>query len=188
MKLPSVVRQVGLVNGNSRVYIEDYAYAYLSELKRNQKLLPVKVALYGYAFHKEEISYYVVYGAAVFSEETEKVKVKSEFFSDYEHIGYMKLLKDTLLPGEKEGCFIFCEENTAMQNFLIFAEAQGKQKEKNFLNSSGKKLSGMWRYILQKTVLVLLVTVAAISVSTIDRYHLMREFVIMAAKAIGELG
>lgn len=186
MKLPSVVRQIGIVNGNSRVYIEDYAYAYLSELKRNRKALPVKVALYGYTFRSEEISYYIVYGAAaVLTEETEPIKIRIEFFSDYDHLGYMKILQDTLLPGEKEGCFVFCEENVAMQRFLISCYQRKDKKLPVFLQ---KQMWGIGKHIFQKLMLIFMVILAAISVSTIDRYRSMCDFVVMAVKAIGELG
>ena len=50
MRLPSVVKQMGKVTGESRVYIEDYVYTYLNEIKKEKNSLPVRVALYGHAF------------------------------------------------------------------------------------------------------------------------------------------
>ena len=61
MHLPSVVKQMGKVTGENRVYIEDYVYTYLNELKKKKNSLPVRVALYGHAFSRETIHYYLIY-------------------------------------------------------------------------------------------------------------------------------
>ena len=123
MRLPSVVKQMGKVTGESRVYIEDYVYTYLNELKKEKNSLPVRVALYGHAFCRENIHYYLIYGASGVVEEMEngrnQEEIGKQFFVGYSLIGYVNIYEKQNLPGTEEGCYIFYESNEAMQNYML---------------------------------------------------------------------
>ena len=47
MQLPTMVKQIGRVSGNERVYIEDYVYAYLNKLTSFELImLPIQTIHY----------------------------------------------------------------------------------------------------------------------------------------------
>ena len=48
-----IVRQIGNASGKDRIYIEDYACSFLENCRKEESLLPVRAALYGYALQKE---------------------------------------------------------------------------------------------------------------------------------------
>ena len=52
MRLPWIVRQIGNASGKDRIYIEDYACSFLENCRKEESLLPVRAALYGYALQK----------------------------------------------------------------------------------------------------------------------------------------
>ncbi len=202
MQLPKVAKQIGKVTGNNRIYIEDYAYTYLNELKSKQMNFPVRVALYGHAFRKEEKQFYLIYGASGVLEEMERGHrqewIEQEYFKDCSLIGHMNLYSGTELPGEREGCFIFYDKNEAMQNYLIScyqyqkqkaetkSSEESLQKEKVFL-AAGRSTEGgssFFRYLAEKLLFVVLIVMAAASVTIINRYQQMHDFMIMAAKAV----
>ena len=47
MHLPNIVKQIGKTDGEEKVYVEDYVYTYLNELKKEKEIFPVRVALFG---------------------------------------------------------------------------------------------------------------------------------------------
>lgn len=187
MRLPSVVKQMGKVTGENRVYIEDYAYTYLSELKREKSSLPVRVALYGHAFCRENIHYYLIYGASGIVEEMEngrdQEEIGKQFFAGYRLIGYVNIYEKQKLPGAEEGCYIFYESNEAMQNYMLSCF---KRKEK--LKEEEKSALSFIRELLCKTFLGLTVMLAAVAVVTIDNYRCMYDFTVMAARVLQAAG
>ena len=64
MRLPWIVRQIGNASGKDRIYIEDYACSFLENCRKEESLLPVRAALYGYALQKEESHIYLIYGVS----------------------------------------------------------------------------------------------------------------------------
>lgn len=62
MRLPWIVRQIGNASGKDRIYIEDYACSFLENCRKEESLLPVRAALYGYALQKGESHIYLIYG------------------------------------------------------------------------------------------------------------------------------
>ncbi|MCM1561719.1 MAG: hypothetical protein NC123_19625, partial [Butyrivibrio sp.] len=97
MQLPDIVKQIGKADEKERVYIEDYVYTYLHGLKAGtgdsektvgvQRTFPMRVALFGHAFQKEERKFYLIYGASNVIEELEKGKseeqIRKEYFEEY---------------------------------------------------------------------------------------------------------
>ena len=202
MRLPKVMRQVGKVTGNNRVYIEDYAYTYLNDLKAEGKNFPLRVALYGHAFQKEAQKFYLIYGASCVVEELEtgrnQEQIAKAYFGDYSLIGYINLYSGGELPGQKEGCFIFYEKNEAMQNYLVSCyerKLRGHEDDRRNLICQKEKVSEKillkertgslcLRCFLQKLLLFLMVIIAALSALTISSYQQMSEFTEMAARAV----
>lgn len=198
MHLPSIVRQMGKVAGENRVYIEDYVYAYLKELKRKQRGFPVRAALYGHAFVKENIHFYLIYGASCITDEMERGRsqeaVQKTFFGAYRLIGYVNLYENQALPSAGEGCYIFYEANEAMQNYLLACrQLKGKDdKDKDFSGAGGQRLKGFLlftylREILLKTMLCLFTVLTAMAAAIIGNYSSMHEFTMMAAEALHKL-
>ena len=202
MHLPSVVKQMGKVTGENRVYIEDYVYTYLNELKKEKNSLPVRVALYGHAFSRENIHYYLIYGASAIVEEMEKGRdqeeIRKTFFEDYSLIGYVNIYEKQELPGTEEGCYVFYEANEAMQNYLISCykrKDRYKDNDKTKFQSPNIKGKTDWkpihiyiRELLEKAFLCLTVLLTAVAVSAIDNYSCMYDFVMMTVRALQAAG
>ena len=202
MRLPSVVKQMGKVTGESRVYIEDYVYTYLNELKKKKNSLPVRVALYGHAFSRENIHYYLIYGASGVVEEMEngrnQEEIGKQFFVGYSLIGYVNIYEKQNLPGTEEGCYIFYESNEAMQNYMLSCFKRKKklnEEEKDKCQAyGGNKKAGekfalsFIRELFCKTFLGLTVMLTAVAVVTIDNYGCMYDFTMMAVRVLQAAG
>lgn len=181
--LPEPVRQTGPIKGDNRVYIEDYAYSFLRELKKQEKNVPMRVAMYGKAFRKEEGHVYLIYGVAPAEAEAHA------FFRDYEMLGYINLCNlDNSREGQN-GCFVFYETNAAMQEYLLSRNREGVPQEVAFFykeetNSDKEKgrASAIVR-LIQKLLLSVALLLVVVAVTTINRYNDMCGFVIMVAKA-----
>ena len=95
MRLPWIVRQIGNASGKDRIYIEDYACSFLENCRKEESLLPVRAALYGYALQKGESHIYLIYGvshiAAELQQGMSQEQIQEMFFSEYELIGYVNL-------------------------------------------------------------------------------------------------
>ena len=95
LQLPAMVRLVGKISGDDRVYVEDYVYTYLHELKSEDEKFPVRVALFGHVYQNEGRKFYMVYGAASVIDELangrDEEQVRREFFEEYELIGYVNI-------------------------------------------------------------------------------------------------
>lgn len=202
MQLPAVVRQIGRITGDNRVYIEDYAYSYLKKLKSKKENLPVRAALYGLTFCKENIRFYFVYGVSCVIEELEngmtQEQIARTYFADYQLIGYANLYHKEELPEEKEGCYVFYETNEAMQNYLIYCNGRQEkasqdevQVQKQSAQMQGTRHGQDYflflKELLWKFLLGIMVLVAAVAVSGVNHYDGICEFAIMAAKAVQEI-
>ncbi|MGN0377305.1 MAG: hypothetical protein ACI4ED_06690 [Suilimivivens sp.] len=202
MHLPSVVRQMGKVTGENRVYIEDYVYTYLNELKKEKNNLPVRVALYGHTFSREDIHFYLIYGASCIVEEMENGRDQDEirrlFFSAYNLIGYVNIYGKQELPGTEEGCFIFYESNEAMQNYMLSCykrknrlKEDPKRKRRDLKVKQETEEIPFFAYIkeiLQKAFFCLAVMFAATAVAIISNYRCMYDFTMMAVRAVQTVG
>ena len=95
MQLPEMVRLVGKINGEDRVYMEDYVYTYLHDLKMDWEKIPIRVALFGHVYRSESRKIFMKYGAASVIEELEygrdEEQVRKDFFEKYELIGYVNI-------------------------------------------------------------------------------------------------
>lgn len=194
VKMPDIVRRIGYIDEQNRVYIEDYVYSYLNGLRAKADFFPLRAALFGHVIRKENASCYMIYGASCVVEELEygrnEEQIRKEFFEDYELIGYVNIVKNKqAVPEKGKGYFIFYESNEAMQNYLSFCyerETKTKKKDKmsgNFTYScQGKKricVGNLTRQIFTLTGVLILAT----AVCAVNDYDKMYGFVEMAGEA-----
>lgn len=199
MKIPEFVKKIGIIEGECRVYIEDYVYTHLNELRQKVDILPLRAALFGHVLKKEGKCFYFVYGAACVIDELEygrdEEQVRKDFFEEYELIGYVNVRKDKqLMPEKSKGYYVFYETNEAMQNYLVFCyerenkKTQGKRdgaevhrkKHRYSVYRLGMKMPGeALRRFFYGSLLLLL----AIAVTSINDYEKMYGFVEMAGRA-----
>lgn len=204
MQLPAMVRQIGKINGDERVYLEDYVCTYLNELKREKEAFPLRVALFGHACRKENRKFYLIFGAASVIDELEdgrdEEQVRKEFFEEYELIGYVNIYGNKQkLPGQKEGYYIFYDKNEAMQNYLIFCyektrkhgngtedkgEKEGKEKTaEKMIHLHRKRSFFSIGDMIKRLIYGCCVIILAIAVSAINDYNKMYGFVEMTGRA-----
>lgn len=185
MQLPTMVKQIGAVDGNEKVYIEDYVYAYLNELKAEKKNLPLRAALFGHVYHKENQTFYLVYGAVSIVDELafgrSEEQVRKEYFEEYELIGYVNIYGNKQeLPGKKDGYYIFYEKNEAMQNYLLFCYRQMKRKG---IGSNETTSRFSIREVFKRLIYGVSIIILSIAVTTINDYKKMYGFVETAGRA-----
>ena len=190
MRLPEIVKRIGTIEGECRVYVEDYVYTYLNELRMKNDIIPVRAALFGRVQQKESKCYYFVYGASCVVDELtygrNENQVREEFFPEYELIGYVNIYRDRqILPDKNKGYFVFYESNEAMQNYLISCYQRENDKEQGeFVSaraSSGAQLhaAGVGKLstignVLKKilySVCVMILTIAVISINDYDKMY-----------------
>ncbi len=189
MELPTTVRQIGNVGGNGRVYIEDYVYTYLNELKTQKCNFPLRAALFGHVYHKGSQTFYLVYGAANIVDELaggrNEEQVRKEFFALYELIGYVNIYGNKQeLPGKKEGYYIFYDKNESMQNYLLFCYEQKKRKR----DRKDRQASVSIKDIIKRLIYGSCIIILTIAVTSINDYDKMYGFVKEAGKAVAYVG
>lgn len=132
MHLPNIVKQIGKTDGEEKVYVEDYVYTYLNELKKEKEIFPVRVALFGNIYRKGKKKFYLVYGASCVIDELEcgrdEEQVRKEYFQEHELIGYVNIYgKNHELPGNKEGYYVFYEKMKPCRIICCFATREKKR-------------------------------------------------------------
>lgn len=193
MHIPPIVRQMGKVTGENRVYIEDYVYTYLNELKKKEQGLPIRAALYGRAFSREDIHFYLIYGASSIAEEMERGRKQEEiqkiFFRGYSLIGYVNLYPKQKLPGTEEGCYIFYETNEAMQNYMISCYQYGSRgRSRKEAEAKRNPVFTYMKEILRKAFLGITAILSAAAITIINNYSCMYDFTMMAVRALQNAG
>lgn len=194
MRLPSIVKQVGTIKGESQVYIEDYVYTYLHRLKKERIRLPIRVALYGHAFSRDDKQFYLIYGASNVVEEMENGRsqesIQEMFFQEYSLIGFVNIYDKKEPPQTGEGCYVFYESNEAMQNYLVSC-----YKRRDGYSSQGKEMTAMqtgkpfmWVELLRKIGLGAIIIITAVAVTAVNNYGKMHEFVVMIVRAMQGVG
>lgn len=199
MQLPTMVKQIGRVDGNERVYIEDYVYAYLNELKADKDNLPLRAALFGHVYRRENQNFYLVYGAVSIVDELAngrgEEQVRKEYFEEYELIGYVNIYGNKQeLPGKKEGYYIFYDKNESMQNYLLFCYKRKNKKRinKNEISHGEGNDLGFFRTTSRTSLIDIIkrliyggcIIILSIAVTTINDYKKMYGFVETAGRAV----
>lgn len=193
MQLPEIVKQVGKANEKERVYLEDYVYSYLRELKKEAGVLPGRAALFGHVYHKNNCNFYMIYGAASVIGGLERGRseeqVRREFFGDYELIGYVNIYaKGRELPDKKEGCYIFYEKNEPMQSYLLSCYEKKNREQENTETQKKNERKVHLPYAIKDTAKRIFyggcIIILAIAVTAINDYNKMHGFAEAAGKAI----
>ena len=184
MQLPEMVRLVGKINGEDRVYMEDYVYTYLHDLKMDWEKVPIRVALFGHVYQKEDRNFYMIYGAASVIDELangrDEEQVRKDFFSEYELIGYVNIYGNKQKwPGKKNGYYIFYESNEPMQNYLI-ACFERKRRRADVIKKTPFSFGDAIKRLFYGAGILLL----TLAVTTINDYDKMHGFVEAAGRAV----
>ncbi len=184
LQLPAMVRLVGKISGKDRVYVEDYVYTYLHELKSDDEKLPIRVALFGHIYQNESRNFYMVYGAASVIDELangrDEEQIRKEFFEDYELIGYVNIYGNKQeWPGKKNGYYIFYETNEPMQNYLVSRFEREKRKSDTIEKTSFSIGEAIRKFFYGACIILL-----TIAVTAINDYSKMYGFVEIIDKAV----
>ena len=184
MQLPEMVRLVGKISGEDRVYMEDYVYTYLHDLKQQWEKVPIRVALFGHVYQKKDRKFYMIYGAASVIDELadgrDEEQVRKDFFAEYELIGYVNIYGNKQeWPGKKNGYYIFYESNESMQNYLINCFERKKRKTDAVKRPPSSFGDTIKRLFYGAGVLLL-----TLAVTAINDYDKMHGFVETAGRAV----
>lgn len=190
-RLPEIVRQVGRIKGSIRVYIEEYAYGYLRELKIQAENGQVRAAIFGNTFVRDGMQIYLIYGVV----RMQDGELQGEsFFTEHEKLGFVSLHRSKDNEKQPDGCYVFYEPNEAMQEYLLAEKqiAAGLDLQRSVTNVYKRHKRNIVRgfvrsKVLQKLFLGIMLFVTAVAASAINHYEEMREFAIIAAKAIQEI-
>ncbi len=148
MQVPNNIMQIGNPDEFYRIYMEDYVYTYIRQIENEVSSVRRKIYLFGKKEIGQETSYLYIYGAA--DSEKGVLSIQHDFFEGYEILGIL-----SLFHGEREisfqngiafclkGFFVFYEQNSAMQTFLIHnyqeKENSGETKAAAKPDYAGKK-------------------------------------------------
>lgn len=198
MKLPVIVKRIGETEEESRIYIEDYVYSYLKELKNRKEILPLRAVLFGHTCSKEQKNFYFIYGAACVADEMEKGRdeeqIRELFFPECERIGYVNVHGESLQsPEKKPSCLVFYDSNEPMQNYLL--SCYNRELSEDVSAEEKEELKSIWEMPEKKTVVsagtfwkkifgIFMLLLLAMAVTTIDEYGKMYGFVEAAERAV----
>lgn len=136
MELPKNVTQIGEVNRDCKIYVEDYVVSYMKQLNQIAVNKELAVALYGIRKVENDITYLFVYGACKLdflqrearhlsqAQKQEIEGLRMKYFADCEFQGYR------LLNGEMVEGFHICEQDICR---YIKGYAQFYEKNDNML-------------------------------------------------------
>lgn len=183
MQLPEMVRLVGKISGEDRVYMEDYVYTYLHDLKTEWERVPIRVALFGHVYKNKERKFYMIYGAASVIDELangrDEEQVRKDFFAEYELIGYVNIYGNKQeWRGKKNGYYIFYESNEHMQNYLI---ALSERKRRNDVI---KKTTFSFGDTIKRLFYGAGILLLTLAVTAINDYDKMYGFMEAAGRAV----
>lgn len=132
-KLNQVI-QIGEIEGDCRVYLEDYVYTYLKKQTAGDKK---KYYLYGEKAGEEHL---YIYGIA------DAPKMEQTYFKEYSFLGYLKIKEENQYwiyfknwEVLIEGFFVFYAPNQGMQEYLV-DHNEGKKEEENISRVRTRKL------------------------------------------------
>ena len=145
MELPKNITQIGEVNKDCKIYVEDYVVSYMKQLNQSAQDKGATVALYGKRQLEDGISYYFLYGACKVEQLSREVRhlsqaqlqeierLRKKYFSELEFVGY-RILNGEMIEGvhicEQEICrYIggyarFYEKNDAMLAYMLAVREQ----------------------------------------------------------------
>lgn len=150
MELPKNITQIGEVNKDCKVYVEDYVISYMKQMNHSAQDKGMTVALYGKRYVEEDVSYYFLYGACRAESLQREVrhlsqaqlqeieKLRKKCFAELEFVGY-RILNGDMIEGmhicEQGICrYIggyarFYEKNDAMLAYMLEAREQAEPEQ-----------------------------------------------------------
>lgn len=150
MELPKNVTQIGEVNKDCKIYVEDYVVSYLKQLNQTAHDREIAVALYGTRKAENGVTYHFMYGAAKLNSLQREVRHLSQaqrqeierfrrkFFPQQDFLGY-RILDGEMVEGlhicEQDICrYIggyarFYEKNDAMLAYMLDEREQAEPEK-----------------------------------------------------------
>lgn len=150
MDLPKNTTQIGEINANYKIFIEDYVISYLKQICKKGPECKKRIALYGKRVCEDEVEYEFCYGAGeiqkysgtgiyLAEKDYEEIeRVRREYFEEFDILGFV-LMEDEvpdsvyLLREKREkwisGYHIFYEKNDSMLGFMLHRQALRKKEE-----------------------------------------------------------
>lgn len=167
-----------------RVFVEDYVVAFLKQKKTEAAEAPIRLALYGYSEKNDNDVQFFIYGAACEEENRSAEEIGREFFDDYNFLGFVNIYNNA--PENLSNYNIFFEKNEAMQDYLIFCRTSNRLTGMEGIINTDEKVNitvRLWRKF-KMIMLGWICIFLAITISTIDDYDKMNDFIQMAERAI----
>ncbi|MCM1193523.1 MAG: LysM peptidoglycan-binding domain-containing protein [Acetatifactor muris] len=152
MDLPKNITQIGEINHNCKIYVEDYVVSYIKQLNGHAVDKELAVGMYGVRKEEGGTTYLFLYGACKLNflqRETrhlsqavlqEAEKARKKYFAEYDFLGY-RLLNGEMVEGFHvyeqgvcryvEGYAQFYEKNDSMLRFMV-DERQEEAKPEEF--------------------------------------------------------
>ena len=152
MDLPKNITQIGEINHNCKIYVEDYVVSYIKQLNGHALDKELAVGMYGVRREEGGITYLFFYGACKLNflqRETrhlsqavlqEAEKARKKYFAEYSFLGY-RMLNGEMVEGFHvyeqgvcryvEGYAQFYEKNDSMLRFMV-EERQEEAKPEEF--------------------------------------------------------
>lgn len=147
MEIPKNTTQIGEIQGNRKIFIEDYVISYIKQLCRQEPDCRKRIAFYGVVKTQQEQEYYFIYGGCriniysrndyyLTAEDYKEIAEKGEmYFEGYTPIGFItiedELPEGVFVLGDFEqyirGYHIFYEKNDSMLTFLIDRQSKAMQ-------------------------------------------------------------
>ncbi len=150
MELPKNITQIGEVNKDCKIYVEDYVISYMKQMNHSAQDKEMTVALYGRRHIEEGVSYYFLYGACKTESLQREVrhlsqaqlqeieKLRKKYFAELEFVGY-RILNGDMIEGlhicEQSICrYIggyarFYEKNDAMLAYMLEVREQAEPEQ-----------------------------------------------------------
>lgn len=215
MELPEIVKRMGRIEAERKIYMEDYVLAYLQSYKNRKTETDTRIVLYGRKENNASEEVYTIYGAA---------ENGKEFFREYEEVGCLNLelwkktesMCEGILLGDGSGgrqvsgYYIFYDEAHAMKEYMGYryeeelnrkpykrkslTETELRQKEHPSegqaelvaLSSTAKEEAESPLYsFIRAAVIIIFIVFCAIAVTTVNSYEKMEDFT-QAAEQMGE--
>jgi len=149
MEIPKNTTQVGEIQGNQKIFIEDYVISYIKQLCRQEPDNRKRIAFYGVMRTEHEQDFFFIYGASriaihgkndyyLIGQDYEEIaSTGAKYFEEYNPLGFVTI-EDELPDGiflvcdgkEKyiKGYHIFYEKNDSMLTFLINMQSEKENK------------------------------------------------------------
>lgn len=150
MEVPKNITQIGEANTNCRIYIEDYVFSYINQMKGQVFEKEKCIGLYGTHRSEEGVEYYFLYGACEIHFATKDArhlsqavlqdaeKQRKRYFPGYAFYGFLWTSEEMVegitiyeqgLCRYVPGYARFYEQNDEMLSFLLAGKNQTKVEE-----------------------------------------------------------